>query len=80
MVLSTARPASKTDPYDEGYPSSSEADLDPGPDSSESLDYADRVASAEHRVAVQGVRLELSGNEEHRYEDADDVDDAESRP
>jgi hypothetical protein len=78
MVISTARRASKTDPYDEGYPPSSEADLDPGPDPSESLDYADRLASDEHRVAVQGRRLEPSGNKENRYE-ADGVDDDESR-
>lgn len=79
MVPSTARPASKTDPYDEGYPRSSEADLDPGADASESLDYADRMVSDEHRVAVHGRRLEPPGNDENRYEDADDVDDAESR-
>ncbi len=76
MVSSTARPESITDPYDEGYPRSSEADLDPGPDASESLDYADRVVSDEHRVAVQGRRPEPSRDDENRY---GNVDDAESR-
>jgi hypothetical protein len=52
MVLSTSR----LDPYDEGYPRSSEADLDPGTDFSESLDDADRVASDEHRVVPGGRR------------------------
>jgi hypothetical protein len=75
MVLST----SKLDPYDEGYPRSSEADLDPGPDLSESLDNADRVASDEHRVVPGGRRLDGLTDDEGRYEDADDADDAGSR-
>lgn len=60
MVVSTSRP----DPYDEGYPRSSAADLDPGPDLSESLDDADRVASDEHRVVPDGRRLGQLTDEE----------------
>jgi hypothetical protein len=44
MGVATSRP----DACDEGYSQSSEADLDPGPDLSETLDDADRVASDEH--------------------------------
>jgi hypothetical protein len=75
MVFST----SKLDPYDEGYPRSSEADLDPGPELSESLDDADRVASDEHRVVPGGRRPDGPTDDEDRYEDADDRDDAGSR-
>ena len=39
---------------DEGYPASSEADLEPGPDTSESLDDADRAAGDENRVQPEG--------------------------
>jgi hypothetical protein len=39
MVVPTSGP----DSYNEGYPRSSDADLDPGPDVRESLDDADRV-------------------------------------
>jgi hypothetical protein len=74
MVVATSRP----DPYDEGYPRSSQADLDPGPDPSESLDDADRVASDEHRVVLGGRRPDRSTDGEDLF-DGDDVDDAESR-
>ncbi len=63
MVDATSWP----DPHDEGYPRSSEADLDPGPDLSGSLDDADLVASDEHRVVP----------EHHRPEVPVDTDDAE---
>jgi hypothetical protein len=68
-------------PDDEGYPRSSQADLDPGPDPglSESLDDADRAAGDEHRVALEGRRPDGSIEDEERFEDADGVDDAESR-
>jgi hypothetical protein len=71
MVVSTSRP----DPYDEGYPRSSAADLDPGPDLSESLDDADRVASDEHRVVPDGRRLGQLTDDG----DADDVGDEGSQ-
>jgi hypothetical protein len=64
MVVATSWP----DQYDEGYPRSSEADLDPGPDLSGSLDDADLVASDEHRV-VPG---------HHRHEAPPDADEAET--
>lgn len=72
MVAATSKP----DPYDEGYPRSSEADLDPGPDLSESLDDADRAASDEQRVVPEDRRPDGSTDDEDRSEDADD---AESR-
>ncbi len=75
MVVATSRP----DPYDEGYPRSSQADLDPGPGPSESLGNADRVASDEHRVVLGGRRPDRSTDGKDPFEDADDVDDAESR-
>jgi hypothetical protein len=59
-------------PYDEGYPRSSEADLDPDPGLSASLDEADRAAGDEHRVGPEGRRPDESI-------EADGVDDAESR-
>jgi hypothetical protein len=68
-------PHSRPDPYDEGYPPSNAADLDPGPDLSESLDYADRVAGDEHRVVMEGRQLDRLTDDD-RYED---VDDSESR-
>ena len=74
-----APPTSKPDPYDEGYPRSSEADLDPGPDLSESLDDADRAVSGEHRVLPDGRRPHLSTDDGELYGEADDVYDAESR-
>ena len=70
MVAATSKP----DPYDEGYPRSSEADLDPGPDVSESLDDADRVASDEQRVGPQGPRPDGSTDAEDQFEDADDAE------
>ena len=70
---------SRPEPYKEGYPRSSEADLDPGPDRSESLDDADRAASDEHRVVPERRQPGGAANYEDRFEDADDLDDAESR-
>ena len=72
MVAATSKPG----PYDEGYPRSSEADLDPGPDVSESLDDADRVAGDEQRAVPQGRRPDGSTEADDPFEDADD---AESR-
>jgi len=69
---------SRPEPYKEGYPRSSEADLDPGPDRSESLDDADRAACDEHRV-VPERRRPGAVNDEDRSDYADDLDDAESR-
>lgn len=69
-------------PYDEGYPRSSLADLDPGPDASESLDQADREAGAEQRFVPEGRHAEDSVDDEDRFDDAHDadaLDDAESR-
>lgn len=68
MVAATSKP----DPYDEGYPRSSEADLDPGPDLSESLDDADRAASDEQRVVPKDRRPDRSTDDE-------DAEEAESR-
>jgi hypothetical protein len=68
-------PSSRPDPYDEGYPPSNAADLDPGPDPSESLDYADRVAGDEHRVVMEGRQPDRLTDDD-RYED---VDGSESR-
>jgi hypothetical protein len=73
MVVAT----SCTDPHDEGYPRSSVADLDPGPDLSEFLGEADLVASDEHRVVPEHQRHDGTDNED-RFDDADDIDDAES--
>jgi hypothetical protein len=67
MVAATFTP----DPSDEGYPRSSKADLDPGPDVSESLDDADRVASDEHRVVLEGRRPDGATDDEDRSEDAE---------
>jgi len=75
MVEATSRP----DPSDEGYPRSSKADLDPGPDVSESLDDADRVASEEHRVVLKGRRQGGSTADEDDLENADDGASTESR-
>jgi hypothetical protein len=65
--------------YNEGYPRSSESDLDPGPDLTQTLDEADRAASEEQRFAPEGRRPDGSIEDEERFEDADEVDDAESR-
>jgi hypothetical protein len=73
MVVAT----SWTDPHDEGYPRSTEADLDPGPDVSETLDEADLVASDEHRVVPEHQRHDGTDSDA-RFDDADNVDDAES--
>jgi hypothetical protein len=71
-VVDTPRP----DSYDDGYPRSSEADLDPGSDVSESLADADLAASDEHRVAPER-RQDGSFTNEDGFANADDVDDAE---
>jgi hypothetical protein len=68
---------SDPDPLD-GYPRSSDADLDPGPDSSESFDDADRMASDEHRVVPEHRRHDEPTDNDDGFEDADDVESAES--
>jgi hypothetical protein len=75
MVAVTFTP----DPSDEGYPRSSKADLDPGPDVSESLDDADRVASHEHRVVLENRRPDEWTSDEDDLEEANDGDRADSR-
>jgi hypothetical protein len=50
--------------FDEGYPRSSEADLDPGPDLGESLDEADREAGNEQRHVPEGSRPDESIEDE----------------
>jgi hypothetical protein len=72
MVVATSMP----DPYDEGYPPSSEADLDPGPDLRESLDEADRGVRDEQRSMRESRGHEALTDDEDRIED---TDDAESR-
>jgi hypothetical protein len=72
MVVATSGP----DPYDEGYPRSLEADLDPTPGQSQSLDDADREASNEQRVVLEDRRPDGSTDDEGRFED---TGDAESR-
>jgi hypothetical protein len=52
MIVATYR----ADAHDEGYPRSSESDLDPRPSLGESLDDADLVTSDEHRVAPERRR------------------------
>jgi len=64
---------SGADPYGEGYPRSSDADLDPGPGVSESLDDADVVASDEHRVVAERGRHRPTDAED-RFEDEDDAE------
>lgn len=64
-------------PYDEGYPPSGKADLDPGPGLSESLDEADREVSDEHRTRPEGRLPDGSIEEEDRLEDAGQADDPE---
>jgi hypothetical protein len=66
--------------FDEGYPVSSETDLDSGPDESESLDAADREARNEQRFVPEGPRPDESIEDEDRFEgsgDADEVVEAE---
>jgi len=74
--MAVVRP--RIDDYDDGYPGSADADLDPGPNLTESLDAADRATGQEHRVAPSGQRPDGSIEDEERFEDADEVDDAES--
>jgi hypothetical protein len=77
LAMPGTRSAASLD--DDGYPRSSEADLDPGPDLSESLEDADRAAGDEQRVTPQGRRPDESIEDDERFEDADGVDDQESR-
>ena len=72
MVVATSGP----EPYDEGYPRSLEADLDPGPGQSQSLEDADREASNEQRVVLDDRRTDGSTDSEGRFEG---TDHAESR-
>jgi hypothetical protein len=62
--------------FDEGYPRSSEADLDPGPDLGESLDEADREAGNEQRHVPEGSRPDESIEDEDRFEGYGDADEA----
>ncbi len=62
------------EPYDEGYPPSSLADLDPGPDQSESLDEADREAGDEQRFVSEGRHADDSVDDEDRFDDAHNAD------
>lgn len=55
---------SGTSEDDEGYPPSSAADLDPGPDTSESLEEADRESRAEQRVSPEGRGPDASSEDE----------------
>jgi len=67
--------------FDEGYPLSSEADLDPGPDLGESLDEADREAGNEQRYVPEGPRPDGSIEDEDRFEGSGDADEvAEAEP
>jgi hypothetical protein len=70
MLAATSKP----DLYNEGYPRSSEADLDPGPERCESLEEADLVISDEHRVVLVGRGAGGSRDDETSFEDADDVE------
>ena len=67
------------EPFDEGYPASRKADLDPGPDLAESLEDADRQASDEHRFAPERRRPDFSNEDEERFEDDNEIDREESR-
>ena len=69
------------DPYDEGYPASAEADLDPGRGVGlqESLEDADREVGDEHRIGPDGRRPDASIEDEDRFDDGDRVDDPEFR-
>jgi hypothetical protein len=62
--------------FDEGYPLSSEGDLDPGPDLGESLDEADREAGNEQRYVPEGSRPDGSIEDEDRFEGYGDADEA----
>jgi hypothetical protein len=72
-----AAPTSADDAF-EGYPASDESDLDPGPDTNESLGDADRAAGQEHRFEPAGRGPDGSANDEERLVDADDVDGGEA--
>ena len=65
------------DPYDDGYPPSGKADLDPGPTLSESLDEADREVGDEHRTRPEGRLADGSIEDEEHFDDDDQVDDPE---
>lgn len=62
------------DPQD-GYPDSPAEDLDPGPDTLESLSDADRDVAGEHRHEPEGRRPEGSIEDEDARGDAHDADD-----
>ena len=70
---------STVDRYDDGYPRSSEADLDPGSSLTESLDDADRAMGQEQRFTPEGQRPDCSVEDDERFEESDGVDDADSR-
>ena len=72
VIRATAPP----DPLDAGYPRSTAADLDPGPDLSESLEEADRTASDEHRVLPEHRRR---SRPPYRGDGLEDVDNLVSR-
>jgi hypothetical protein len=65
--------------YDEGYPPSSRADLNRGPDASESLDEADREVGDEHRFVPEGRHADDSVDDEDRFGDARDADALDAR-
>jgi len=67
--------------FDEAYPLSREADLDPGPDMGESLDEADLEAGNEQRYVPEGRRPDDSIEDEDRVEGSGDADEvAEAEP
>lgn len=53
--------------FGEGYPRSSEADLDPGSDLTESLEDADREAVKEQRCAPEGRGPDGSADDEESF-------------
>ncbi len=65
-------------PFDEGYPRSTVAALDPGLIHTVSLDHADHEAGGEHRIELQGRRPDGAIEDDERFEEADALDDAES--
>lgn len=73
--MTTLAPA---DDYTEGYPSSTEADLDPGPALTTSLEDADREVGREQRHALEGRRPDGSIEDEEHIENGDAIDDVES--
>jgi hypothetical protein len=77
LLTVAARESPMAGPYDEGYPPSTEADLDPGSGLNEPLEEADREVGDEHRTGPEGRRPDGSLEDEDRFEDADRVDDAE---